>query len=382
MDDETRLRYALVDELKKNNWLTDVRVEEAFRAVPRHLFLPNVPLEEVYSDRAIPTKMRDGLAISSSSQPAIMAVMLEQLALRRNQRVLEIGAGTGYNAALMARLVGEKGQVATVDVDEDIVERARESLERANVANVEVVCADGGLGYLPDAPYDAIIATVGVWDLSPHWVEQLREGGQLVAPLWFNARQFSIAFEKTNGRLTSQSIKPCGFMRLRGAFAGPEGFLRLDDLILSAEDAERLDTGLLRKLFSLSPQQVELAELQSQNYRGLVDFIALKGEPLISIFDQHKQNWGCMVVWALVEGFSLTLLTTVNDDGGGLAPNVLVYGDGGSLHRLKQLTAEWIARGRPNLENAKIIAVPLSSVSDDQSEFVIRKRWMEYRIYF
>jgi len=109
MADVAALHAALVDALLRRGAITDPRVEAAFRAIPRHLFLPDVPLAEVYRDQAIPTKIRDGEAISSSSQPEIMATMLDQLRLAPGLRVLEIGAGTGYNAALMAHIVGEKG---------------------------------------------------------------------------------------------------------------------------------------------------------------------------------------------------------------------------------------------------------------------------------
>jgi protein-L-isoaspartate(D-aspartate) O-methyltransferase len=119
-NDRSTLPQALVDELKNKGAIRTTPVETAFRAVPRHLFVPGVALDEVYRDQSIPTKRLDGAIVSSSSQPAIMAVMLEQLALEPGHHVLEIGAGAGYNAALMAHIVGETGQVVTVDIDEGI----------------------------------------------------------------------------------------------------------------------------------------------------------------------------------------------------------------------------------------------------------------------
>ena len=120
---------ALVDELKSMGCIQTPRVEAAFQAVLRHRFIPETPLEEVYSDRVILTKQdQNGQWISSSSQPAIMAIMLEQLDLEPGQKVLEIGAGTGYNAALMAHIVGETGQVVTIDIDDDLVEVAQAHL--------------------------------------------------------------------------------------------------------------------------------------------------------------------------------------------------------------------------------------------------------------
>src|SRR5579859_6035322 len=122
------LQQDLVEQLIRAGNIRTEAVEAAFRAVPRHVFLPELAAEEAYRDEAIPTKFLNGSAISSSSQPAIMAIMLEQLELQPGQRVLEIGAGTGYNAALIAHIVGETGQVVTIDIDEDIVADARTHL--------------------------------------------------------------------------------------------------------------------------------------------------------------------------------------------------------------------------------------------------------------
>src|SRR6476660_2691595 len=127
-DAATGLRTALVAQLEREGALHDVAVRAAMRAVPRHLFLPNEPLERAYANDAIATKFADGVSISSASQPAIVALMLEQLAPAPGMRVLEIGAGTGYNAALLRTLVGPTGHITTVDIDADITDAAREHL--------------------------------------------------------------------------------------------------------------------------------------------------------------------------------------------------------------------------------------------------------------
>ena len=228
-NDATTLQTALVQRLKEQGLIRTQAVAEAFLAVPRHLFVPEVAVKTAYSDAPVITKWQDGQAISSSSQPAIMALMLEMLHLQPGQRILEIGAGTGYNAALMAHIVGKTGQVVTIDVDEDIVAAAREHLQAARVENVQVVCRDGGLGCPETAPYDRIVLTVGSFVIAPAWIQQLRPEGRLLLPLHLTAipseiamppDQWLVAFERTSaGYLESVDIRPCLFMPLRGAFA-------------------------------------------------------------------------------------------------------------------------------------------------------------------
>ena len=216
-----RLNDRLVDGLVEDGVVRDARIEAAFRAVHRHSFLPGADLDDVYSDRAIVThRGADGVPVSSSSQPALMARMLEQLDVPAGMTVLEIGAGTGYNAALVGRLVGPEGRVLTVDVDPEVTGPAARHLAAAGATNVTVVTADGWAP--PVKAVDRIVATVGVWDVSPAWVDQLQPGGVLVVPLWLRAgQQASIAFRKVGGRrLESTSVAPCGFMRMRGPGAG------------------------------------------------------------------------------------------------------------------------------------------------------------------
>jgi protein-L-isoaspartate(D-aspartate) O-methyltransferase len=220
MTNISALHQGLIDKLKQEKFIRSSHVEAAFRQVPRHLFLPDIPGEKVYQDDAIITKYLDGMPISSSSQPAIMAIMLEQLDLQVGDRVLEIGAGTGYNSALMAHIVGETGEVIAVDIDEDIVEGARQNLAKAGLERVKVICADGGFGYGSSASYDRIILTVAAWDIAPAWREQLKPNGRLILPLTLKEDvQVTAAFELADGYLVSVSATPCGFMKLRGAFA-------------------------------------------------------------------------------------------------------------------------------------------------------------------
>ena len=219
------LRERLVAQVLQTSGIRDERIAAALSDVPRHLFLPHLPPEDAYLDDAIVTKRdADGQPISSSSQPAIMAIMLDQLTLAPGQRVLEIGAGTGYNAALMQHIVGPAGTVVSVDIEADVAGQAREHLASAGYQDVTVVAADGADGYPPGAPYDRVIATVGVSDLAPAWLEQAGPGARIVVPLDVRGSQLAVAFGRSGSgeHWVSRSIAPCGFMRMRGSLAGPE----------------------------------------------------------------------------------------------------------------------------------------------------------------
>ncbi|MCH7984781.1 MAG: methyltransferase, FxLD system [Chloroflexi bacterium] len=238
------LRTRLVNDLKANGRIRTPAVEEAFRIVPRHLFLPGIDAEAAYRDQSVPTKRIGDDLVSGASQPSVMALMLEQLELQPGQCVLEIGAGTGYNAALIQYIVGDRGKVVTIDIDDDIAAAARQHLVTAGLGHVNVVCSDGAFGYPDAAPFDRIILTVGAWDIAAAWREQLRPDGILVLPLSVGGVELSIAFAVVNSHLESRSVEFCSFMRMRGSFAAPKTALTLGPdggPSLKVENADNID---------------------------------------------------------------------------------------------------------------------------------------------
>jgi protein-L-isoaspartate(D-aspartate) O-methyltransferase len=213
------LRARLVGELRARGDVRTPSVATAFGRVPRHVFVPGLEPADVYADRSIAIKLDDGVPISSSSQPAIMAQMLEMLRLRGGERVLEIGTGSGYNAALLAELVGPRGAVTTIDIDAELVAAARRHLDDAGYGQVRTIVGDGAAGDASGVPFDAIVATVGVEIVPTAWIAQLRDGGRLVTPLTVRSIQKVIAFERTAHGLESQTVLDAGFIMLRGPSA-------------------------------------------------------------------------------------------------------------------------------------------------------------------
>ena len=234
------LREGMIAELREMGTIRSDRVAEAFRTVPRHLFAPGAPLAAVYAATTSVIIKRDdhGVAISSVSAPELQAFMLEQAAIRPGMNVLEIGSG-GYNAALMAELVGSEGTVTTVDIDPDVTDRASSFLGEAGYSRVNVVLADAETGVPEHAPYDRIIVTAGAWDIPPVWVKQLADGGRIVVPLRMRGLTRSLALERDGNRLVSRSAMICGFVKMRGAGAYQERLL----LLRGTEIRLRFDDG-------------------------------------------------------------------------------------------------------------------------------------------
>ena len=219
-----RLRRGLVADMRGKGVLSSPGVEAAFLSVAREDFLPEVladgGLQAVYRDDAIVTKRNgQGWPLSSSSQPSLMAKMLELLDVAPGDRVLEIGAGTGYNAALLAHLTGPSGRVTSVDVDPDLARRARRSLHDAG-ARATIVAGDGREGHPPHGPYDRIIATAAADQIPRAWLEQLREGGRLVLPLRLDPERGAIqlipVLQRRGNHLRSVGLTWGSFMPLHG----------------------------------------------------------------------------------------------------------------------------------------------------------------------
>ncbi len=408
MSDASILNQKLVDQLKRDGHIRSAPVEAVFRAVPRHLFLPDTPLEQVYSDQAIITKRGEaGAPISSSSQPAIMAIMLEQLDLQRGQRVLEIGAGTGYNAALIAHIVGAVGKVVAIDIDAEIVENAREHLRAAGVENVRVICGDGGLGYADTAPYDRIILTVGAWDIVPAWIEQLQAGGRLVLPLALRGGvQKSIAFEKRDDYLASLSVRDCGFMTLRGAFAATQNAVQLRPdpaLRLTVDDSVLVNSDTLYRLLTEGGKDWNTGiELTGREiFGGLNLWLALKEATycrLEAIGEMAKRGlvprlFGGMDKYCATNGVlgdaSLSVLVRPPDHGEEDGENstrfelfVRQFGaDDALAQRLVSQIRAWDAAGRPSSERLRVRAYPREATPALLNpEFMIEKTWTRLAI--
>lgn len=256
VSDTTALREQLVTTLKQRGHIRSAAVEHAFRTVSREQFLPGVDLETVYTRRQIVTKRDDsGAALSSASSPSLVADMLEQLDPRPGHHILEIGAATGVNAALLTELTSPGGRVVTIELDQDLADGARAGLTRAGYDVVDVVCGDGALGFPAAAPYDRIIVTAGAWDISAGWWEQLADDGRIVVPLRVHESGLTrcFAFNRTGPNELVSTTTPlvCGFVPMRGIAEHATQHIRLDaDVVLKLDATDQPDRAALTRALS------------------------------------------------------------------------------------------------------------------------------------
>ncbi|GAA3695225.1 methyltransferase, FxLD system [Nonomuraea antimicrobica] len=213
----TELREAYVTRLIEGGHLHAPDVIAAFRAVERHRFLPGVDPQAAYAEDAVPIKHdKSGEMISCISAPSIVALQLQQLDARPGHKVLEAGAATGYNAALLSRLVAPQGHVWTVDVDQDLVDRAQKNLANAGASNVTCILGDGAAGLPEHAPFDRIQFTVGAGDVPLPILDQLAPGGRLVLPMRIRGSiSRSFAFERDGDTWRTVSCEMATFVPLR-----------------------------------------------------------------------------------------------------------------------------------------------------------------------
>jgi protein-L-isoaspartate(D-aspartate) O-methyltransferase len=205
----TKQRNRMVRDQIESRGVRDLRVLNALRMVPRHLFVPEGSRNEAYDDYPLP--IGQGQTIS---QPYIVAYMTEQLELKGNEKVLEIGAGSGYQTAVLAELVK---YVYTIEFIDTLAQAAADRLKELHYDNVRVKSGDGYAGWAVHAPFDAIIVTAAAPYVPESLIAQLKDGGRLIIPLGdgFDSQVLTL-IRKKGDRLTRTILEPVRFVPMRG----------------------------------------------------------------------------------------------------------------------------------------------------------------------
>ena len=358
--DEAEIRVLVeryVDELKAAGAIGSAAVERAFRTVGRHRLLetfyqrdadgwktlehdPGHPRRDhlalIYADTALATRRVGGLPASSTSQASLVARMLELLDLSEGMTILEVGAGTGYNAALLAEVVGDQRLVVTVDVLEDVVDQTRRLLADAGYPHIQVLLRDGFEGAAEQAPFHRIVATVGCSDLSPHWAEQLADDGTMLVPLQHASGHPLMLLRKDGGVLRGRMVERTGFIPVRGP-------LHIEDLwvrgVRVADPAEVVLEPDHRARFTARPPDEPMQLTDDET-----DFLFFLG------LQDRRACWA-------------PLGPTLSDGPDGwavLAPDGIRWWKNASLAgELDRHYRDWDAHGRPTMQDYQVSFVPI-----------------------
>jgi protein-L-isoaspartate(D-aspartate) O-methyltransferase len=356
-----------VRDLKAAGAIRSPGVERAFLTVRRHRLLetfyqwsaegrtavhhdPERPrpdhLELIYADTALATRHIGGMPASSTSQASLVARMLELLDLAEGMKVLEVGAGTGYNAALMAEIVGDQRLVITVDVLADVVDQTRRLLARTGYPGIRVLLGDGFDGAPADAPFDRIVATVGCSDLSPRWAEQLAGGGAMLIPVQHADGHPLALIREDSGELRGRFVDWTGFIPVRGPLY-IEG--RWERGVARPDPAE-----VVRE----PPSGPGFAEGGSEE----TDFLFF-----LSLHD--RRACGTMHGPGLSDG---------PDGWAAVAPDGIIswWKDASLARELDRLYRDWDARGRPGIVDYRVVFVPAEEECSPQpGGWVIERRF-------
>ena len=202
----------LINYLKNSRFLNDKKVEDAFRNIPRHEFVPSSELDYAYYNEPLPIKKNQTI-----SQPAVVSRMTEWLDVRQGQKVLEIGTGSGWQTAILSYLVGQ-GIVYSVEIKPELVKFAQENLEKLGINNVHIILSDGSIGYSKASPYDRIMITAACTEIPLPLLDQLADGGLLIAPVGDSSQSLVLLQKTRKGIIEIKNESHYVFVPLLGKF--------------------------------------------------------------------------------------------------------------------------------------------------------------------
>ena len=364
MADPHVLNNKLIDTLLTRGALSNGYIEQAFRNTLRHYFLPGKDLAAIYSNEAVVTSWsEDGKEpTSSSSQPEVMATMLDYMDAQPGQRVLEIGTGTGYNAALLASIVGSPPNVHSVDLVPEIVAQAAKNLESQGTFGIHFHCSDGWQGWPGGALYDSIIVTASSYDVAPAWFEQLRDGGRLVFPLEISTgNDRAVAFTKSGDTLELSHHSRCGFMRMRGGY---------DTRVVNAIAAHAR---------AIRRQNIEVETVppdSNPNWSDLAFFLSLYIWPRIVTVSNPENDVNRKFIMTADRDFGRQ--TLLECQSGWRIHNSASEAE---AQQLKSLLHLWYEAGKPSPARLHLTAYPIPTKQGEaKEEHVFRRKWFEYSV--
>ena len=361
-----KLNRELVNYLKERGFLVTKSVEKAFLEVRRHYFTPEIwefgengkwtryklnykspdedLLRKIYKDTSLNLMVEDGKVITTSSQPAVMAVMMEGVGLDKGDRVMEIGTGSGYNIGVMSKVVGNSGIAVSIEVNPGVYGFAKENLERAGIRNVHLWLGDGTFGLEKYAPYDKIVVTAATPVISDNWIAQMRIGGKLVLPLVVRGLEILVFMEKKEeGILEGQGRYYVRFL----SFKGPGSVIYRD---LPPVSVLPLETVLRTSAIRDRELESVINTLTIKERHDLFLYLALMEKHATSFATEVGEfEWG-YGIWK--DGVKKSGFVFVFGD------RVYTWGDRNARLMFFKLFEQWNDLGKPKIGDYKIKVVP------------------------
>lgn len=328
--------------------------------------MPGIPPETAYADIEVYNRTDDeGGFVGGADRPSQVAQMLNLARLQPGQNVLEIGTGTGYNAALLQHIVGDSGRVASVELNREIAESAKDNLQHLSMGQVQVVHADGAAGYAPRASYDRIISTVAIWDIPAAWLRQLRPNGLIIAPLDVDGMQVCGAFQvQPDGTIYSDDNFTCAFVQMLGDAAPPPQHVYLGGgsaLRLYSDHANKIDSASLHMLLSMDTEQCHLGVAPSPDeyWNGLILYIMLnvpEGYQFVTYTVEGKK-----IVYGLQgRGFGLIRAGSASFACADELGDIHCFAGVDAFLAISAAYDEWVQVGSPRVNRLRVRLLPKS----------------------
>ncbi len=362
--------------------------ERAFLAVPRHVFVSRYRtigtkewqevtqenllehLGRLYADEPLCLLGDDDDDIPSTiSQPSFVLRSLDMLQLGPGQKVFELGAGSGWNAALMAHLAGPEGHVYTVEIIPQLANRANEALEVAGIKNVTVMTADGGDGYPPGAPYDRATFTAGTYDLPHHLYDQMKEGGLLLVGIKNEGGGDNLfLLRKSGDHFESLESMPCGWVQMRGKYQIDSANPTPVEALTEWKDLQLQEISKTPYWWSVKGREHFVwATLGIRSFLGITEpcFRTFKVEKT----PERRREERYFGLWDQ-ERHSLVLAKH---------DCLTAYGNRSAQERLMQRIHQWVELGMPTGASFKLQVYPVSvPLIPHDNQWIVRRRESQF----
>ncbi|RKZ25089.1 hypothetical protein DRQ20_05800 [bacterium] len=375
------LNKKMIEDVKKKGFMKEKEIEKAFLKTPRHFFVPTLYeyeegkwikyeldyenpqkeiLEKIYRDMPLVVAMKEDEVLSTTSMPTVMTMMIEEGKVKKKDRVMELGTGTGYNACVLANLTGER--VVSIEIIPEVAELARENIKRAGMEErVKVITGDGGFGYPEDAPYTVFIITSASSDITRYWVDQLEEGGRIVLPLVTRGMETIVSLEKKGEILEGKPSYYVRFLQLRGP----------SSIISNYGISEKQMRPLSRIIKKFAKEDEEIKEmvdkLERRERMDFFFFLALTEEYATALHSEEFE-WG-YGIWDRTPGKGGFVFY--------LQDRVVVWGDEGVKKKFMNAYKGWERAGKPALKDYTLTVYPVGKEpSQRRGRWVVKRRQM------